>query len=130
MMATTVKSGEVHCLRGFGLNRPPLTTTDGFPIADRISFLPDEPDPTINQWSYGKTLTVEVWYDDYWQNFKNGKYRRSVTWKGRTEIVQDYGWFCAIIKQWMEHKFYPLTKEQALDQWFEMSAFIPANQSW
>lgn len=99
-------------------------TVDGFPITNTISFLPDVPDPELNPWSVGKTIKIEVWYDDYWYNLKAGKYRRTITWKGQTETVEDYDWFCAIIKQWMDDKWFPKTKEEALDLWFEMSAYI------
>jgi hypothetical protein len=129
MDVTTVKGGEIHCLRGFGSNRPPLHSVDGFPVQDGINFLPNTPDPTINQWSYGKLTKVEVWYDDYWQNFKNGKYRRSVTWKGQTIVVEDYDWFLADIKQSMENKWFPKNKDAALDEYFEIALYIDAHKN-
>lgn len=105
-----------------------LKTVDGFPIPDRINWLPDTPDPSLNQWSYGKTITVEVWYGDYWPNYIHGKYSRTIQWKGQIDTVGDYQWFCNIIKQWMNNKFYPLTKEQAIDLWFEMRPYARSNR--
>jgi hypothetical protein len=107
-------------MQGFGSHRPPLLTVDGFAVQDNINFLPAVPDPAHNPWSYGKTITVEVWYGDYWQNLKHGKYRRKVTWKGRTVVVEDYEWFQMLIKQWITNTWYPKTKEEALDLFFEM----------
>lgn len=127
MDATTGNGGEIHCLRGRRKKPTSLTTVDGFPIQDNFNFLPNTPDPNVNPWSYGKTTKVEVWYDEYWQNLKHGKYRRTITWKGQTEVVEDYGWFCDIIKSWMDNKFYPKTKAEALDEWFSMSPYISKN---
>lgn len=97
-----------------------MLTVDGFPIQSTISFLPSKPDPALNAWSQGKTLQVEVWYGDYWPNFIHGKYAKNVTWKGKTIRVMDYGWFVDLIKQWCDNKFYPMTREQAIDLYFEM----------
>ena len=137
MDATTGNAGgEIHCLRGRRKKPASLTTVDGFPIQDNFNFLPNTPDPTINQWSYGTTTKVEVWYDDYWQNLKHGKYRKKVVWKGHTIVVEDYQWFLDDIwdrmhgypKSWegkpgLYHRP-PKTKEQALDDWLELELYI------
>lgn len=102
-----------------------MPTVDGFPIQDNINWLPDKPDQSINRWSFGKTIKVEVVYGEWWYNFLAGKYAKKVTWKGKTITVLDYEWFLALIKQWTEDKFYPRTKEEALDLYFEMDSFTP-----
>lgn len=94
-------------------------TVDGFPITNTIDFLPDKPDPDINQWSYGKTIKVEVWGDE-WYEFLHNRFAKRVTWKGVTVWTKDYQWFMDLVKQSIENKFYPKTKEQALDEMFEM----------
>jgi hypothetical protein len=123
MVVTTVKGGEAICLRGRPKKPASLHLVDGFPIQDNFNFLPNTPDPSINRWSYGKVTTIEVW-GDWWFNYIHGKYRRTITWKGQTEIIDDYPGFCDLIKSWMDNKWYPKTKEEALDLWFEMSNFM------
>lgn len=101
-----------------------MKTVDGFPVQDGFNFLSDIPKPELNPWSIGKVVKVEVWYDDWYFNYIHGKYRRSVTWKGQTIVVDDYDWFTALVKQSMDNKFYPKTKEQALDEYFEIHNYI------
>lgn len=94
------------------MQRTPIRTIDGFPLKKSISMMPDTFDPPINQWSFGKTLKLEV--DD-------GLYRpvrREVQWKGQSMVVYDYELFVGIIQDWMKRD--NMTKDQALDLAFEM----------
>lgn len=43
---------------------------------------------------------------------------RKITWKGKTTIVYDYELFVMMIKDWIKRD--NITKEQALDLFFEM----------
>lgn len=44
-----------------------------------------------------------------------------LTWKGRTVTVWDFELFKMMIKQWMKESGW--TKQQALDEFFEMTEF-------
>lgn len=43
---------------------------------------------------------------------------KELTWKGKTVTVYDYEFFVMLIKDW--RKRYGYTKEQALDEFFDM----------
>ena len=104
-------------------------TVDGFPIQKgEVNWFAEEIDPNANAWSFGKTTKIEVWYVDYYYNLIHGKYARNVTWKGETVRVIDYDWFLSQIKQRVEDKFFPVSKEQALDDWFEMNKYIVVDE--
>lgn len=91
-------------------------TVDGFPVQNSISFLPDKPDPSLNEWSIGKTIKILV--ADFYFN------PRWVTWKDQKMWVADYEFFTMMIKQWVtgnpREGRQPMTKEEALDLVFEM----------
>lgn len=101
-------------------------TVDGFPIENTINFLPNKPDPSLNEWSYGKTVKIAVL--DFWFNM------RWVHWKGEA-IYVEFDLFKMMIRDWVRgcteaeskmggiHKRDPMTKEEALDLAFEMSHF-------
>lgn len=93
-------------------------TLDGIPANDTVSFLSDIPNPLHNAWSYGKQTKIIIM--DFWINPKN------ITWKGKTIRVEDYHFFTMVIAQWMSGTHSPLaepmTKEAALDLFFEMEA--------
>lgn len=100
-------------------------TVDGFPIQrGEVNWFAAEIDPNANAWSFGKTVRIEVWYADYYYNLIHGKYARSITWKGKTTRVIDYEWFASMINSWVNDKFFPMTKDEALDLFFEMDEYI------
>ncbi len=90
-------------------------TIDGFPLQDGFNFLPSTP-VEGNEWSNGKTVKVEVM--DFYFN------PRWVTWKGVKTWVADFELFTMIISQWIKGDKWDnskaRTKEQALDEYFEM----------
>lgn len=96
-----------------------MKTIDGFPIQNGFDWLPDTPDPAINQWSYGKVVKVDV--ADFYFN------PRWITWKGMKEWVCDYELFTMLIASWIKGDKWgnskPMTKEEALDLYFEMGTF-------
>ena len=100
-------------------------TIDGFPIQRFDNWFAEEIDPKANLWSFGKTIKIEIMYDDYYLNLRDGKFARTVTWKGKSIRVIDYDWFLMMIRGWVEDKFFPMTKEQAFDLFFEMDEYIP-----
>ena len=88
-------------------------TTDGFPIDDSISFL-DDVYPGLNEWSKGRTISVEV--EDFFMN------PRTVNWAGKNMWVADYDLFMMMVKDWMSGtKLNPgMTKKEALNLMFDI----------
>lgn len=92
------------------------TTLDGLPVQRGICFLADIY-TGINEWSAGKTTKITVL--DFYINM------HSVTSKGRTAIVE-VDLFKGMVAQWMKGDRWgnvkPMSREEALDQAFEMMA--------
>lgn len=99
-----------------------MNTVDGFPI-DGFNFLSDIPKPELNPWSIGKVVKIEV--ADFYFN------PRWIEWKGKREWVADFELFTMLIASWIKGDKWgnskPMTKEQALDEYFEMAAYTPNN---
>ena len=64
----------------------------------------------LNKWSHGTVRRIEI--QDFYFDM------RTVQWKGQT-INVEYELFTMLIKQWMTDKNW--TKEQALDEFFDMT---------
>lgn len=89
-----------------------MKSIDGFPVLTTINFLPSEPDPEINAWSYGKV--TKIYPKDFYFTPRN------IAWKGQDVRVGDYDLFIMMIGQWM--KVNGLTKDDALNEYFEMAS--------
>lgn len=98
-----------------------MQTVDGFPVQDGFDWLPGKPDLSFNQWSYGKVVKLEVM--DFYFN------PRWITWKGAKTWVADFELFTMLISSWLKGDRWSnskaMTKEEALDEYFEMAAATP-----
>ena len=87
-----------------------MITVDGFPIQNSINMLPSSVDRSINEWSYGKTISIEV--DDSQVHLCP----KEVQWQGKSFHVADYEFFIMLVKEWMQ--VYKWTKQEALTEMF------------
>lgn len=102
----------------------PSSSVDGFVLQKGTNKLPKAADLSINTWSNWGTLKIPVLLD--------GMKPARVTHKGKTLQVFDYKFFVDLIRDWMRGKteaeasmpgtigMTPMTKEQALDLYFEI----------
>lgn len=96
------------------------TTTDGF-LINRAAPLPPVP-PGLNEWSSWvpvKVVVMDFYINPAW-----------VKWRGQETWVADYELFTMLIRQWMTGSVYSsaLTKEAALDLFFEMAQYGEGNK--
>lgn len=102
-----------------------MKTVDGFKIApSSMNWLPHTADITLNEWTRGKTIKIDV--ADFYFN------PRWVEWKGERQWVADYEMFIMMIGAWVKGDKYGskgMTKEEALDLSFEIGRTIKESKS-